>query len=406
MWGDAECPAADGGFGLSEAILPSADEIARAKRKRKKNRKRAVYDHYLADSGSECSTESSEGGCELLDAYEFEEFEPGMDINILIQQTVQNVAQGVSLEDYDGRSQFGDCDLICFAAAVKHNSSILSLQIRYLDVSDTSLVPLCRALEGHPCIRALDLSGTRGGNATIKAVFRLVCTNPNILFVRLDDTMVASHDAEEIELATRYNALACPDPANNPFHLGLLRKIGDMEEEKQRYKEQLSAHSWLFSNRAGGSANQAPKQAKKVLFAEKVAKSRIGADICAQFMSGRCGYGSRCRYIHPEKTAAIKNAIVVSQYKMMKELEGDARSLKSSVTLVGPASKMRLQSRLRPANFALKTNALASVVVGPKDADPVSEVGDVSVPEVPRWRAVWVFSATVMLCSLVVAVTY
>ncbi|RNE97726.1 hypothetical protein TraAM80_09240 [Trypanosoma rangeli] len=201
MWENTECSPANGGFVLPQTGLPPADGAARVKRKRKKNGKRAVYDQYLAFSGSECSTESSDGVGEFLDAYELEEFEPGMDINILIQQTVQNVAQSVSLEDSDGLSQFGDYELICFAAAVKHSNSILSLQIRYLDVSDTSLVPLCRALESHPCIRALDLSGTRGGNATIKAVLRLFCTNPNILFVRLDDTMVASHDAGEMELA-------------------------------------------------------------------------------------------------------------------------------------------------------------------------------------------------------------
>ncbi|ORC85257.1 uncharacterized protein TM35_000361170 [Trypanosoma theileri] len=129
-----------------------------------------------------------------------------MDINILIQQTVQNVVQSVSLEDYDGLSRFGDYELICFSAALKNNSSILSLQIRYLDVSDTSLVPLCRALEVHPCIRALDLSGTRGGNVSIKAVFRLVCRNPSILFVRLDDTMVCPQDAEDVVLSFIYTS--------------------------------------------------------------------------------------------------------------------------------------------------------------------------------------------------------
>ncbi|KAF5220944.1 Present in the outer mitochondrial membrane proteome 35 [Trypanosoma cruzi] len=406
MWRDAECPAADEGSVLLQNIFSPADGVARAKRKRKKKRRRVLYDQYLADSGSECSTGSSEGGGEVLNAYEFEEFEPGMDINILIQQTVQNVAQSVSLEDYDGLSQFGDYDLICFAAAVKHNSSILSLQIRYLDVSDVSLVPLCRALEGHPCIRALDLSGTRGGNATIKAVFRLVCTNPNILFVRLDDTMVASHDAGEIELATRYNALGCPDPTNNPFHFGLLRKIGDMEEEKQKYKEQLSAHSWLFSDHTGGAANQATKKTKKFLFAEKVAKSRIGADVCAQFMSGRCNYGSRCRYIHPDKTAALQNAITLSQYKISKELEGDVNSLRTCATLLSSGSKMRLQSRLRPAKFALKEHACSRIVAEPKDVDSCSEVDDFSKPNVVWAHAVWIFSVTVVVCSVVVAVTY
>ncbi|KEG06553.1 hypothetical protein DQ04_13371010 [Trypanosoma grayi] len=203
MRGTDEFPAAEDGSALLQTVIPSADAGVRRGRK-KKNKKKALYDQYLADSGSEYSSEVSEGPDGALNAYECEEFVPGMDINILIQQTVQNVVQSVSLEDYDGLSQFGDYDLICFSAAVKHNSSILSLQIRYLDVSDTSLVSLCRALEGHPSIRALDLSGTRGGNATIKAVFRLVCTNPNILFVRLDDTMVAPQDADEIRVTIAF----------------------------------------------------------------------------------------------------------------------------------------------------------------------------------------------------------
>ncbi|KEG06498.1 hypothetical protein DQ04_13631000 [Trypanosoma grayi] len=218
--------------------------------------------------------------------------------------------------------------------------------------------------------------------------------------------MVAPQDADEIRLATMYNALACPDPGNNPFHLGLLRRIGDMEEEEQTYKEKLSAHSWLFSDQTSGATNALPPKKKKVGFAEKVAKSRIGADICAQFMSGRCNYGSRCRYIHPDKTAALQNAIAATQYMMSQELEGDSKSVKSFASSIGAGSRVRLQSRLRPVNFSLKQRELIPAGEKPRDIDSNSDTDDDYKLEAAWRRAVWMLCGSVMACSVVVAVIY
>ncbi|KAH9586704.1 hypothetical protein LSM04_006380 [Trypanosoma melophagium] len=258
MRADVDDSAAGNGSTLLQMEAPDVSVTLKSKRKKKKSkRKKALYDQYLADSGSECSVEVWEGMDEALNAYECEEFEPGMDINILIQQTVQNVVQSVSLEDYDGLSRFGDSELICFGAALKHNSSILSLQIRYLDVSDTSLVPLCRALEVHPCIRALDLSGTRGGNATIKAVFRLVCTNPNILFIRLDDTMVLPQDAEDILLSLWVGSVFFSKLGSKDEHMGMARN---------RFGPVIRADNSIGSSRAG----YAKVRSANFLFADEI----------------------------------------------------------------------------------------------------------------------------------------
>ncbi|AAZ12562.1 zinc finger protein family member, putative [Trypanosoma equiperdum] len=384
--------------------VESASVVSTKSKRKRKSKKKALYDQYLADSGSEDSSELSKNVNGTPSKYEYEEFEPGMDINILIQQTIQNVVQSVCLEDCDGLSQFGDNDLICFSAAVKHNSSILSLQIRYLDVSDVSLVPLCRALECHPSIRALDLSGTRGGRPSVKAVFQLVCTNPNILFVRLDDTMVSPHDAEDIRVATLYNALACPDPTNNPFYLGLLRKISDIEEEKQKYKEQLSEQLWLFSSRPQNNLNSGKE--KKVGFSEKVSESRIGADVCAQFMSGRCAYGSRCRYIHPDKTTALRNAIALSKYKMAQMIDDDAKSVKSSATSLGQTGRGRLQSRLRPTNFTMNKVHCAVATVHEGSVEQCSAGSNEEAADVALRLSIWTFALVTAVCSVVLIVVY
>ncbi|CCW61116.1 unnamed protein product [Phytomonas sp. EM1] len=216
-----------------------------SKRKRRRKKSKSLYEQYFEDSAmkrvlASCS-ESDDANSEMdLD------FTVGMDINILIQQTIQNTIQSVCLEDYDGFSSFGDHELICFAAAIKNNTSIVSLQIRYLDVSDISLVSLCNALLKHPSLRALDLSGTRGGEATSAALCNLVCTNSSIIFVRVDDTIVNSKDSEIIQMATQYNAMICADPNSNPFQLGLLHKISSIEEKEQKYNQQLNAKPWLL----------------------------------------------------------------------------------------------------------------------------------------------------------------
>lgn len=357
-------------------------------------KKKSLYDAYLADSGN--SGDSSEDDLEES-TFEREEYNVAMDVNILIQQTVQNIVQSVCLEDSEGVGTFGDHELICFAAAIKHNSSILSLQIRYLDVSDVSLVPLCKALEKHSHIRAIDLSGTRGGEGTSKALRQLVCTNPQILFLRLEDTMVNPKDALIIEKALQYNAMACPDPNNNPFHLGLLRRISAMEEKEHKFNEELQARPWLSGDGAGPGHNTGHKKTKKVTLST-AASSHIGGEVCAQFIQGRCLYGSRCKYIHPERTIALKNVVTSSLHSQGDQGEGlETTSTAFSTTTL---SRQRLQSRLRPSHFSLKKSKVSvngPVCVESVSANPSSDE-DVADAE-PKQNFWWIVSGTVLCCS-------
>ncbi|CAM65469.1 conserved hypothetical protein [Leishmania infantum JPCM5] len=373
----------------SAAMIPQRQKPG-GRVKRHWQKKKSLYDEYLADSGDSEGTGADE---EREETFECEQYCVHMDVNILIQQTVQNIVQSVCLEDPDGFAIFGDHELICFAAAVKHNSSIMSLQIRYLDVSDVSLIPLCKALEQHPSIRALDLSGTHGGEGTSKALRQLVCTNPNIIFMRLEDTIVNPKDASIIEKATRYNSMSCPDPNNNPFHLGLLRRMSAMDEE-HKFHEQLHARPWLLGN---GPSNQ--KRFKKTVLST-AASSHIGGEICAQFIQGRCPYGSRCKYIHPERTVALKNAVASSLYNRAEQSGGgDAVSTAFSTTSV---SRQRLQSRLRPPAFMLKKpeqcereqeNYEISMESPPAEDAPSTQ------PPVSSW---WVMSVTVVCCCVII----
>ncbi|EPY26218.1 hypothetical protein STCU_00129 [Strigomonas culicis] len=322
-------------------IATAVTDVTKKKKKKKKKTKR-LYDQYLADSGSEASVYSEEE--EEDHGLACEEFTVGSDINILVQQTVQNMIQSVCLEDYDGLSVFGDHELRCFAAAVKHNSSIVSLQIRYLDVSDVSLVPLCEALKQHPSLRALDLSGTHGGEPTSKALRELVCNNPHIIFARLDDSICNARDIAIIEEACRYNALVCPDPNNNPFQLGLLRKISAMDEKVHKYNEQLQARPWLFQD---PSQDQEQERKKKKVIIASGGTGKIGAEVCPQFVLGRCAYGSRCKFIHPERTSALRNAAASSLHERSERM-GDGISTNFTTATT---ARHRLQSRLRPSRF-------------------------------------------------------
>lgn len=369
------------------------------KHQRRWQKKRNLYDAYLADSGN--SGDSS--GDENEDStFELEEYNVGMDVNILIQQVVQNIVQSVCLEDSEGIGTFGDHELICFAAAVKHNSSILSLQMRYLDVSDTSLVPLCKALEQHDHIRAIDLSGTRGGEGTSKALRNLVCTNPQIIFLRLEDTIINASDSLIIEKALQYNTMACPDPNNNPFHLGLLRRISAMEEKEHKFHEELQARPWLFGhNTANGAAKQ--KKNKKVALST-AASSYIGGEICAQFIMGKCLYGSRCKYIHPERTVALKNVVTSSLHNQLER--GDGVDVGSTVLSTATSSRQRLQSRLRPTHFSLKKKEVLPVESSDEGNDH-AETPLLETTYAPSKNNLWwILSGTVLCCCATIVALF
>ncbi|KAG5485875.1 hypothetical protein CUR178_07468 [Leishmania enriettii] len=377
----------------SAAMIPQRRKPG-GKAKRHWEKKKSLYDEYLADSGD---SEGSGADEEQEETFECEVYCVNMDVNILIQQTVQNIVQSVCLEDPEGFSTFGDHELICFAAAVKHNSSIMSLQIRYLDVSDVSLIPLCNALQEHPSIRALDLSGTHGGEGTSKALRQLACTNPKIIFMRLEDTIVNPRDASIIEKATRYNSMACPDPNNNPFHLGLLRRISAMDDKEHKFREQLHSRPWLLGS---GSSNQ--KKSKKTTLSTAAA-SHIGGEICAQFIQGRCPYGSRCKYIHPERTVALKNVVASNLYHRAEQCGGGDTVFTASSATAG--SRQRLQSRLRPPAFMLKkpdqSERQLETYTIPMESPPVAVVPSAQTP-VSSW---WAMSVTVVCCcAIIVAV--
>lgn len=397
------CSDASSTVGRSDAprAAPSTTTTATRRKKSKKKKTRSLYHQYLADSGNDSSC--AEDSDPEDNAFEYEEYVVGMDINVLVQQTVQNIIQSVCLEDYDGLSQFGDHELICFAAAVKHNSSIVSLQIRYLDVSDVSLVPLCAALEKHPSLRALDLSGTRGGDATSRAVCRLVCQNPSVIFAQLDDTVVSPADAVIIQKATRYNAMVCAEVTNNPFHLGLLRNISSIEEKEAKFNEELHAKPWLLAEPPAEEGPQSKKK-KKVTIVGGV--TRIGAEVCAQYIAGRCLYGSRCKYFHPERTSALKNAVASNQHQRAELLSKfDARS--SVASAQSSATRPRLQSRLRPTRFTFRPHDVedrARAGGATADAAAATLAGVPASPVPPSTLAsLWVMAGTVVLCCGVLA---
>lgn len=376
----------------NEASATQHTEIRKKGKRRRKKQKDGVsgtsikYEDYLADSGSDDAAEYEyarrdyhtrlEGGAFADDAFlggggatpqEWEEnYTVGTDINVLIRQTIQNVNQSVCLEG-DGMPEgiFGDWELSCFAAAVKHNTSILSIQIRSLPVSDVSLIPLLEALGQHPTLRALDLSGTKGGHGTSKALAKLVCTNPNIIFAHMDEDALSPADAEQIQEGVQYNAMVCPDPSANPFHLGLLRKFSAMEEEERSYAQSLAPRAWRVfpsSSAAGGDGASTVKAEanatnfygeegidhmghttttttnmntngslqRGVMKKKKVSwgvsgggagggGTVAGAALCPQFLRGSCTYGSRCKFYHPEYTTALSNAVRMS----MMEVEED-----------------------------------------------------------------------------------
>lgn len=372
-------------IGFSRESAPAAplknvlhDEKRRKRRKKKKKQKNSVsgtikYEDYLADSGSDVDDEddyalggigkySGMGGVGALEdphpslypgpatPQEWEDnYTVGTDINVLIRQTIQNVNQSVCLQG-DGIPEgiFGDGELSCFAAAVKHNTSILSIQIKSLPVSDVSLIPLFESLKAHPTLRALDLCGTKGGHGTSKALAKLVCTNPNIIFAHMDEDVLSPADAEIIQEGVQYNAMVCPDPSTNPFHLGLLRKFSALEEEERSYVQSLAPRVWkvfptarnLNANEREASQTSAngdnllsspqPHTNNSAIHNSTTASQRVGrkktvtwgaggggsvagAGLCPQFLRGSCSFGSRCKFYHPEYTTALSNAVRMSQ---------------------------------------------------------------------------------------------
>lgn len=395
--------------------LPSVSKTSFQKKSKKCNRRRynpyktTLYEQYLADSGSSSSDDESQEALEEISFFR-EHFTVGMDINILIHQTLHNVIQSVCLDGSGGRSFcFDDTQLMCFAAAVKNNSSFLSIQIKFVDVTDYSLVPLCEALHSHPTLRALDICGTQGSFGTSRALRNLVCNNSNIIFAKIEETVLSPFDAALINEAVQYNAMVCPDPTSNPFHLGLLRKFSELEEKEKKYIQKLEPQPWMFSSLGEEEkVNEDPytsfghptfpnedkervymknRKKNKLKAWRHTTESKIGAEVCPHFLKGGCPYGSRCKFFHPEYSTALSNAVKMSLYESHQhnnlreghQMEGkkggpEANQETASVvwtstgTSSSAAGSRRLQSRLRPSHFTLNTHRLHNPIIKVKSS--------------------------------------
>lgn len=474
-----------GGVNTRAMEVRITEETLKKKKKKKKKGKRpestpiALYEQYLADSGTDneygdygASGEGAWVGEEGEDVLagagvrtEFTEvFTVGMDINILIRQTAQNVIQSVCLIDpamettthapyypsvtggrgvggggarhhpsslsgggSRGRTvQFGDAELIWFAGALKANSSILSIQLKYLPVTDASLVPLCAALHHHPSLRAIDISGTQGGKETSRALRQLVCSNPLILFVGMEDTLMQPADADIIAEAVQYNAMVCPDPSSNPFQLGLLRQFSAMEEKENSFAKSLEVGPWMMamSENAGGrrpdveaAAEEREKKRKKNISWATTTHSdhsEMMAQPCSNYLHGECRFGSRCKFYHPEYTPALTNAVHMAHACAAQMVDDSASSVgrggggggvpsvassgAGGLTVAGGGASRRLQSRLRASHFTLRTaqvNSSSLLPGGGEGAEtrqrPVMMVG----------ISLWVMSVSIgVLCAV------
>jgi hypothetical protein len=326
-----------------------------SRKKKPKRRKPTLYDLYHDGSTSEDLDHSGEDNdADILDEaatmystasastaagrngdgtlYGFAVFEVGMDINILLNQVHQNLLRSICLDDTDGTNQFLDGDLICLAAALKHNRSVLSLQLRYLPVTDVSLVPLLHALEQHPSLRALDLSGTKGTRKTGEALRRLACRNTNLLHVLRDETMFQEKDVAVLDEALQFNAMMCADPRSNPYDVKMISKVTEEERAKRLLEAQLNYNPWVHQGpppggAMPGSANTSkPARKKGVTFdgaidsnADDGKDSLLSQRVCGDYIRGSCRYGSRCKYYHPPWTSALSQVAQLQKYNEEEE---------------------------------------------------------------------------------------
>lgn len=396
------------------------------KSKKKKSRKKQDsirYQDYLADSGGSDYDTNFED--EVHD--DEDNFFVGMDFNILIHQTIRNINQSVCLEGSGGSELFGDNEMIAFAAAAKNNKSIVSIQIKYIDVTDVSLIPLCEALENHPTLRAFDICGTKGSIGTSKALAKLALSNPNIIFIGIDDSFILPSDSATISEAVQYNAMVCPDPSTNPFQLGLLRKFSEIEQKEKNFIKRLEPQAWMMRGAAetGDSSNlqdhkiddgaavtnKKKKNAKNDAWshAGRSSNLQIGGEVCSDFIRGGCPYGSRCKYYHPEFTSALSNAIQVSLFESGRGVGNDGTT---TVMTTAFTEASRLQSRLRPSHFTLKLNKIKKIEEASNNSSGTVQSSKrktnrrgsnhSTYPSMRTIYAIWMMTATVVTCSVAV----
>lgn len=335
--------------------------------------------------------------------YEVEPYRIGDDITVLLNLVHQNVQRSLCIDSdgvdhpsdftfpvYQGSSStdqaqqqqqhrlavggigdlFGDAELICLAAALRHNTSLVSIQLRNLAaVTDVSLIPLCRALTSHPTMRAVDLTGTRAGRDVRTAKQRkdlsralrdLCCQNANILHLIVDDCLLLDEDRTTVEEAVQYNAFMCSDPSMNPFDLNMIRTLSTQKRETALLEAQLAfnpvsmglppgalplqvlpeSHGFQdVTKRTEQEAMRQKKNAKKkhVQFqttdrgataaSSIAAAATIGTGdllqhkVCADYVAGKCRYGSRCRYEHPSRSIAMQQVSNLVRYEKEQKEE-------------------------------------------------------------------------------------
>lgn len=360
-----------------EAIIWDVPLCEQKKRRKKKKKKTSLYDLYQKDS--------DEDSAHSLDEFDLDEaatmmpslpnnssyppppqntfgvttFEIGMDINVLLNQVNHNLIRSLCIDDFEGSStvsRFGDSELMCLAASLRHNNSLLSLQLRYLQVTDVSLLPLCAALEAHPSLRAVDLSGTASGTLKVgEALRRLACKNTSILHLMLDDTLVCDKDRAFIEEAVQYNALMCADPRSNPFDVKMITRITEMEREQKLLEKQLSYNPWLDGPPAssvlfGRSVDDGQGATSHLVGDKKKHKKNVGfakdsgafmaQEICGEYMRGSCRYGSRCKYFHPPRSDTLSQVVHLQDFReeeTRRRQESNVGSSKSSCTGRAPS---------------------------------------------------------------------
>eukprot|EP00758_Cryptobia_borreli_P013505 Tbor_TRINITY_DN5840_c0_g1::TRINITY_DN5840_c0_g1_i6::g.5966::m.5966 len=479
-----------------------------------------------------------------------ENFEVGMDIGLLVKEIHKNCIRNLFVEDFDRTRLFGDAELLFIAAALKGNSSVVSVQIRGCPaVTDVSLIPLYQSLYHHNSVRAIDMSNCTNGTEKSGVVLRdLVCKNTNIIFVEHQNCRITDDDAFLIEEATQLNMFVYGGldsvldggkwRNHNPSAAYLVELLSSEnaarreEEEYQRTadilrgvnplmvdpetgtvalhvlenirrihgpseKDLISSHLLTdagvnsrnstrgsterdMSNMDGddrsvlgsvaftagpavsecgvstiattilpdGTTARLPKKKLKKKRQSDLLKQCSQNDqfhlVCNDYMQGRCRYGSRCKYYHPEKTTAIDNYINSCRYE--QELMDDDNIEKITVptttsnTNCGISANLKDRSQnisatnkcvsfaynntsnvpqpklrgRKKANYTLNKYSMASVSIGQLDENQnpcvdVSPGMDASSRDDDSVNSddmiYWPVIVVVVLCCVVTAVT-
>lgn len=305
-------------------------------------------------------------------------FQVGMDINLIIKELHQNTLRHVCVEDIDRSRLFADPEVRILAAALEGNTSIITLRIPGCHATDVSLIPLYKSLRAHPTIRSLDVSDTKGSESAGRALVDLVCKNTQIVHVERSNIRISQKDSALLDEALMYNCFNCQDPGINPYDASLIRYIDRAGKIEREVSEQVTLQNpWMVDEETGEvslhvleniarlyapSATQdsvdvpddtaelgskPPKRRKKrkgVSFGDD-AELEVHRQVCDDYMNGRCRYGSRCKFLHPERTSASMNRILAVRAQEEEEDRAELEQDDGRTTVVSRASTRRLRGR-------------------------------------------------------------